>query len=201
MKNRRTQFPLQLKGSNREQALKIIKHLYEIPRAGWHERGVVVSENIGEKIEATIKLAQRFFPYLRDLDKMLKIVDWPKSKDEVKVARISGNLATDQGLAKALKYMAEYKAMQDICLPLGDSGKIIFKLWREYADQKTDRAKIAQEICRLQRIKKAVQYERDGEPVNAGEFFEADESKITDPKLVKELEKTTLRLLSFSSTH
>ncbi|MFA5130867.1 MAG: HD domain-containing protein [Patescibacteria group bacterium] len=204
MKNQPKQSPLKLKGENREQTLKIVQHLYEIPRPGWHERGVMVSESIGDKIDATIKLAQKFFPYLIGLDKMLKIVDWPKSKDEVKGSRANENLLIEQGLSKALKYlkyMAEYKAMKDICSPLGDSGKAIFKLWVEYAEQKTDRAKIAQELVRLQRIKRAIQYQKQGEPVNAREFIEADSARISDPRLTKELEKTTMSLLSFGSVY
>lgn len=178
-----SQRPLSLKGANRKYALNIISALYEIKRTGWVDRGVQNPETVGEHTDQLIILANSYFPQITGLNKMLKIHDWPEAKNDVGDRRTDSFCPDDHRITKEEKKILEINAMQDICSNLGYSGKTIMNLWLEYEEGKTERAKIAYQIDKLQAILKAIKYQKDGQPVIAQEFIDYSGGAIQNPIL------------------
>lgn len=177
------QFPLSLKGCYRKYALTIISDLYKVNRTGWVDRGVGNPETVGEHTEQLILLANKNFPEMPGLSKMLKIHDWPEAKKNVGDRRTDSFCPEDHRITKEEKKILELEAMKDICSNLGRSGKIIMSLWLEYEEGKTERAKIAYQIDKLQAILKALEYQKSGEPVIAQEFIDYNGGEIKHPIL------------------
>jgi putative hydrolase of HD superfamily len=178
-----SQSPLSLKGYCRKYALVIISDLYKVKRTGWVDRGVRSPETVGEHTEQLIILANQNFPEMHGLSKMLKIHDWPEAKKNVGDRRTDSFCPENHRITKEEKKILEFEAMRDICSKLGRSGKIIMNLWLEYEEAKTERAKIAYQIDKLQAILKAIEYEKSGEPVTAQEFIDYSGGAIQHPIL------------------
>lgn len=183
MSKKHSQWPLSLKGENRQHVLTVINRLYEIPRTGWVDRGVKNPETVGEHTDCLVMIAIEAFPGMKGLYKMLKIHDWPEAGEKVGDRRVDTFCPKDHRITKEEKRILEYKAMTDICSNLGRSGKTIMNLWLEFEEKKTDRAKIAYQIDKLQAILKALEYQRDGEPVKAQEFIDYQGNDIQHPVL------------------
>ncbi|MEI6529400.1 MAG: HD domain-containing protein [Candidatus Falkowbacteria bacterium] len=194
MKNSYSQAPFKFKKKRRSYALSIIKKQYEIPRTGWVDRQVEKPETVGEHTDDLIDMAKKNYPYINGLVAMLKVHDWPETDDEVGDARTDKFCPPEHRWSKEKKYEKEFFAMTQICEQLGPRGKYILRLWLEFEENKTQRAQIAKQLDRLQRIKKAISYQRNGQPVIAQDFIDNDEKYINDPKLIKILEKAKLRL-------
>jgi putative hydrolase of HD superfamily len=184
-----SQSPLSLKGVNREYALNIIKTLYKIKRTGWVDRGVKNPETVGEHTDQLIILANQYFPEISGLNKMLKIHDWPEADKNVGDRRTDVFCLKNHRITKKRKKILELEAMKDICINLGYSGKVIINLWLEYEKAETKRAKIAYQIDKLQAILKAIDYQRNGQPVVAQEFIDCNGDTIQDPILKNVLKK------------
>lgn len=183
MNKKHSQYPLSLEGVYHKYALTIISALYKIKRTGWVDRGVENPETVGEHTEQLIILANLFFPKMRGLNKMLKIHDWPEAKENVGDRRTDNFCPEDHRITKEEKKILEIEAMEDICFNLGRSGKKIMNLWLEYEEAKTERAKIAHQIDKLQAILKAIEYQKDGQPVIAQEFIDYSGDVIQHPIL------------------
>jgi len=183
------QSPLNFKGKRRDYVLQIISRLYEIPRTGWVDRKVNSPETVGEHTAELIDLANHFYPFTPGLNRMLKIHDWPESAKGLGDIRTDHFCPTDHRWTKAEKYEAEFTAMRQICANLGLAGKNILNLWLEFEEGKTERADLARQLDKFQAIKKALYYQKKGEPVKAQEFWEVDGAKIKNPELIKVLEK------------
>lgn len=194
MKKMYSQSPFNFTGENRDYVLKIITKLHKVRRRGWVDRGIKNSETVGEHTEELINLAKSYYPFIPGLTKMLKIHDWPETDEKLGDIRTDNFCPEDHRWSKEKKYEAELRAMEKICSKLGSGGKKIMQLWLEFEEEKTDRAKIARELDKLQAIKKAIQYETQGETVIAQEFIDHDGAKITKPELIKILDKSKLRL-------
>lgn len=184
-----SQFPLSLKGHYRKYALSIINELYNVKRTGWVDRGVKNPETVGEHTEQLIILANQNFPEIHGLKKMLKIHDWPEAIKNVGDRRTDIFCPEDHRITKEEKKILEFRAMKDICSNLGYSGKIIMNLWLEYEEGKTERAKIAYQIDKLQAILKSIEYQNSGEPVMAQEFINYNGDAIQHPILKEILRK------------
>lgn len=189
-----SQAPFRFKKQNRTFVLTIIADLYEVPRTGWLDRGVKNPETVGEHIDAVIALAKKYYPFMPGLIPILKVHDWPERNKQLGDARTDAGCPADHRWTKEKKYEVEFATMQEYCSQLGPAGKKIFKLWLEYTEAKTERAKIAKQLDKLQRVLKAISYQRLGEPVLAEEFIAGDSPLIYDPVLIKVLEKARLRL-------
>lgn len=189
-----TQYPLSIKGSYRLYALKVINGLYEIERTGWVDRGVTKPETVGEHTDELIKLAKTLYPYCPGLVKMLKIHDW------IEFIKFVGDMRTDKYCPPDHRYTieekkeAELKAIKEICSNLGPFGKSILKLWIEYEENKTTRAKIANQLDKLQVDLKAIEYQLAGETVVAYEFIELNQHRIVIPILKLMLEEAEKKL-------
>lgn len=194
MKNLYNQSPFNFKGQNRLHVLKIVETLHKIPRTGWVDRGVTKPETVGEHSEELIILGNHFYPFVIDLDKMLKIHDWPEADEFVGDIRTDSFCPPEHRSTPEDKYEAELIAMKKICLPLGAAGKELLQLWLELEAGKTERAKIAKQLDKLQAIKKAVLYQTQGQTVVAQKFIDYNGPKITRPELIKVMEKAVLRL-------
>jgi putative hydrolase of HD superfamily len=178
-----SQSPLSLKGYYRKYALAIINDLFNVKRTGWVDRGVRNPETVGEHTEQLIILANQNFPEMRGLSKMLKIHDWPEAKKNVGDRRTDSFCPKDHRITKEEKKILEFEAMKDICSNLGHSGKIIMNLWLEFEEAKTERAKIAYQIDKLQAILKAIEYQKSCELVIAQEFIDYNCGAIQHPIL------------------
>jgi len=179
-------YPLNIPRFYQSDALKVINGLYKIPRTGFKNRGVKNGETVGEHTDAVIFMAKELFPEIINLQRMLKIHDWPEF--------ITGDLRTDsyatkeQKVSKKEKYELEKQAMITICDHFGYYGREILTLWLEFEAEETRRAKIAKQIDRVQSILKAAYYESRGEQVVAQHFYEEYKNRVTEPKLLKLLE-------------
>lgn len=193
MKNR-SQTPFKFKLKRRAYALSIINKLYEIPRTGWVDREVKNPETVGGHTDDLIMLANKYFPGIPGLIAMLKIHDWAETNEEIGDARTDKFCPPDHRWTKEKKFEIELMTMVSICDQLGKRGKDILRLWIEFEENKTVRAKIAKQLDRLQRIIKAISYQKNGQPVIAQEFIDNDEANIHDLRLIKVLEKAKLRL-------
>ncbi len=194
MENHFNQSPLNFRGQNRLYVLKVIKALHEIPRTGWVDRGVQNPETVGEHSDELIILANHFYPFVTNLDKMLKIHDWPETDKALGDIRTDSLCPPERRWTPENKYKAELAAMEKICLPLGVAGDELFQLWLEFEAGETERAKIAKQLDKLQAIKKAIFYQTQGQTVVAQEFVDYNGPKITRPELIKAMEKAALRL-------
>lgn len=190
----KNQYPFRFKKQRRDFVLKLIADLYEVPRTGWVDRGVKNPETVGEHTDAVITLAKKYYPFIPGLIPMIKIHDWPERNKEIGDARTDANCPADHRWTKEKKYEVEFATMQEYCSQLGPAGKKILMLWLEYAEAKTERAKIAKQLDKLQRVLKAISYQKQGEPVAAEDFIIGDSPLISDPVLIKVLEKAKLRL-------
>lgn len=188
MKNKHNQYPLILRGEDFINAQKIIDRLYEIPRRGWADRNVENPETVGEHTDEVVMLSEKLFNIYR-LSKMLKIHDWAESDIKVGDIRTDTFCPDNHRWTKQEKYIAELEAMKNICATLKSSGNGILQLWIEFEEQKTRRAKIARQIDRLQAIMKAIEYQREGQPVIAQEFIDYYGKEITQTTLKQILEK------------
>jgi putative hydrolase of HD superfamily len=181
-------------------AYEAVNGLNNIHRTGWVARGIPEkeSETVGEHTQALIDLANQLFPDREDLDhdkllRMLQIHDWPEN--------ITGDKrAITDDEAKRIKFLNDKKleenvALRSICLKLGEQGKIIFKLWQEFEDQKTPEAKIAKQLDKLQCMLKAWEYEQQGQPIRALDFtnYKPDQKIVSgegaDPVIKKAYEE------------
>ena len=189
------QKPLSIKGHYRLYALEVIEGLYKIGRTGWIDRGIKNPETVGEHINELINMAERHFPDVPGLTRMIKIRNWPKYDKKVGDRRTDKHCPIKRRYTKEEKKEAELMAMKKICLKLGPYGSSIFKLWLEYEEGKTERAQIAFQLNKLQTDLKAIKYQLAGESVSAKEFIELDREKITIPVLKELLEGAEKLLL------
>ncbi len=194
MKKEYSQYPLNFKGFRRDYVLNLIERLHAVKRTGWVDRRVNNPETVGEHSEELIELANHFYPFVPDLDKMLKIHDWAESDETVGDIRTDTLCPEERRWTKEEKYKAERAAMEKICLSLGSTGQEILQLWLEFEANETARAKLAQQLDKFQTIKKAIQYQRQGQPVIAQEFIDHYGPKVKNPELIKSLERAELRL-------
>jgi len=194
MNKQNKQYPLNLKSPYLERALKVINSLYEIPRTGWVDRGVRNPETVGQHTDELIALADEYF-IIHGLKAMLKIHDWAESNKKIGDARTDKHCDPSRRWDKVKKYQAELKTMQRICLELGPRGAWILKLWLEFEEGKTYRARIAKQLDKFQMLIKALEYQKMGEPVIAQEFIENDGPKVKHGMLREILEQAKKDLL------
>lgn len=171
----------------------VVTKLYNLPRTGWFDRGVENPETVGEHTDELVIISETFYN-IPGLSEMLKIHDWPESDSKVGDRRTDNFCPDNRRWSKEQKYIAELKAMKNICCSLESSGDTILKLWIEFEEQKTRRALIARQLDKLQGIMKAIEYQRQGQPVIAQEFIDWDGAKVTDPILKQILEEGILLL-------
>jgi 5'-deoxynucleotidase YfbR-like HD superfamily hydrolase len=163
----------------------ILQALSELPRKGFKDRKVSNPETVYEHTEAVIALAQELFPEIIGLDVMLKIHDW---MEFLTGDNRTDHLASEEDrLTPEQKKALELEAMIMICEQMGEFGEKIFVLWQEYEAMKTVRSQIAKQVDHTQAILRAWQYEQDGEPVIAKEFYDYYHDSITDPRLIKKM--------------
>jgi len=172
-------------------AEQIMAGLYRIPRTGWVRRGVKDPESVGEHTDALIALAEKVCGKLPNIDKekllrMLRVHDWPEYIVGDQVA-IHESLEEQKKLQKQ-KYASEHEAMQRIAASLGIEGEEAKELWLEYTNSSTPEAILAHQLDKLQAIKKAAEYQQQGEPVAYKEFADHYRGIITDPILIEILE-------------
>lgn len=178
-------YPLSVPRNCQKLAMFIIRGLYEIPRTGFKDRGVLKPESVGEHTDAVIAIAEKMYPELKGLTMMLKIHDWAEF--------LTGDLRTDhlalphERVSKERKKVRETNAMEMICRELGIYGKEIFALWSEFEEGLTRRSQVAQEIDHVQSILKAQEYERAGETVSAKEFYDYYHDSITESILISKM--------------
>ncbi len=89
----------------------------------------------------------------------------------------------EKARVKALKRLAEDAAMQDIFSPLGDWGRRMYALWREYEDGTSEEARVLHELDKLEACIQAVVYEEAGHPADADQFLAYTEKILTNPNL------------------
>ena len=171
-------WPLKIKGQYRKIAQRVIYDLKNVKRTGWVDRGVREPETVHEHTEALIALADKYFPDMVGLTRMLKIHDWAGSDKKVGDRRTDNLCPVEKRWTKEQKFEAELAAMQKICQKLEIYGDEILALWLEYEEKKTERARIAYELDKFQMIMKAIEYQKAGEPVKAFEFFVEDGPKV-----------------------
>lgn len=189
-----SQYPLSVKGVYRHFVLEIITNLYSLPRTGWVDRGVKNPETVGKHSDDLVTKAKQLFPEIIDLARMLKVHDWVEQVKGVGDMRTDPNCPSDHKFTLEEKRAIEIKAMKELCAKLGPFGKSIFKLWLEYEEGKTRRAKIAYQLDKLDAIEKAAIYQKNGEPVDAWEFINYSGTKVTEPRLKKILNETIVSL-------
>ncbi len=194
MKTNYSQSPFNFKKARRAFVLDIIAQLYQTPRTGWVDRGVKNPETVGEHTDALIALARKYYPFMPELIPMLKIHDWAETNKQIGDARTDEHCPPDHRWTKEKKFEVEFATMKKICSRLGASGQRILMLWLEFEENKTACARAGHQLDRLQRVLKAINYQRVGEPVIAQEFIDHDKIHIQDPPLIKALEKAKLRL-------
>lgn len=110
---------------------------------------------------------------------ILLIHDWP----EVITGDMRSDPLTPKPVTKKEKEEKERAAMEKICGALGKKGKMLLALWKEFERGKSLRAILARQTERAQRIIKALEYEKDGEPVIAQEFIDYYGPSIENEKL------------------
>jgi putative hydrolases of HD superfamily len=193
-----SQYPLAFTGKNFKKAQAINDRLHKLPRAGWVDRGVKNSESVGEHTDESVALAEKYFK-VEGLSKMLRVHDWPESDKEIGDRRTDRNCPKKDRWSKRKKHNVEFKAMRQICLTLGSAGKEIFDLWLEFEEGKTERAKIAYQLDKMQAIKKAIEYHKSGESVVVQDFIDDCEKKITNPVILQMLAEAKAELKNFKA--
>lgn len=174
-----------------DNALEVVRGLYDIKRTGWIKRGVENPETVGEHTDALIAIGEEVCDKVPELDRtkllrMLQIHDWP----EVIVGdMVTATVTADQRQkVEAEKFSKELEAMKKICANLGEEGEKNLALWMEYEEGKTAEGSMSKQIDKLQAMIKAHEYEQAGQgTVTAKEFINHARHKITHPVLLEML--------------
>ncbi len=170
------------------------ERLRSVLRAGWVKRGVKNPENVYEHTEGMVVLLEKWQKDLgiKDFDAsstMLRVHDWPEilHGDEL-TYHLDGD---EYKLAIDKKHGNEYRAMKQLCAPLGKTGETLLNLWIKFEEQKDYDSQIGYQIDKMHAVVKALEYEKAGEPVSTMEFVNEvrKRNQIIHPFLVKELEK------------
>ncbi len=181
---RKSRYPFHFSNvSEYDQVFKIIRSLYDIPRTGYKDRGVEDPETVGEHTDAVVILGRQLYPHITGLSKMLEIHDWAESDKRIGDARTDKYCPEGKRWSKEEKYETELAIMQEICSGLKQNGKEILSLWLEFEENKTKRARIAKQLDKLQMILKAIEYQKQGEPIIAKEFIDSSGKEIIFPKM------------------
>ncbi|MCX6792465.1 MAG: HD domain-containing protein [Candidatus Falkowbacteria bacterium] len=184
---------LGLEGEDAMLAQIIINRLHALPRTGWVDRGVKNPETVGEHTDQTVLIAKKYFAF-RGLKKMLIIHDWAESDKAVGDIRTDVNCPKKSRCSKEEKYRRELRAMENICSGFKSGGEEILKLWLEFEERKTLRARVGGQIDKFQMIKKAYSYQKTGQPISAEEFYIHSGPEISNVVLRHALDKIKLTL-------
>jgi putative hydrolase of HD superfamily len=195
-----SQYPLEISCRDFSTVQEIIDRLHKIPRTDWVDRGVENPETVGEHTDAVVALSEKYFN-IAGLNWMLKVHDWPESDSQVGDRRTDRYCPKKSRWSKMKKFKAEYEAMRKICLSLKNmiKAKEFFSLWLEFAQNKTELAKIANQLDKFQAISQAVKYQKQGCAVDPWEFIDNTGKIITNLILKKELENLKERLNKIKS--
>ena len=188
-----SQNPLVLSGEYFDFAQKIIDKLHTIPRTGYLDRGVKNPETVGLHTDESIELSNKYF-CIKGLTTMLKIHDWPETNDEIGDRRTDLLCSKNTRWTKEQKYLAEFETMKNICSKLGSEGVFYFRLWLEFEENQTIRARVARQTERTQCILKAIKYQKEGEPVIAQEFIDSYRPHIKHIHLVRDIKEALIGL-------
>lgn len=105
---------------------------------------------------------------------------------------IVGDITPHDNVPEAKKHEMEDDAMKEITGDLGETGKMIYDLYKEYEAKETAEAKFVKDLDRFDLLFTASQYEkRDNTPKKLQEFFDTTKDKFQHPficKLVNYLE-------------
>ena len=178
-------YPLEVPSYCEKTVARIIRGLFEIPRAGFKDRGVKNPESVGEHTDSVILLAEELYSSMKGLTTLVKIHDWAEL---LTGDRRTDHLASQENrITKERKKTLELNAMEMMCGELGSYGEEIFALWDEYETGETRRAQVAQQLDHAQAILKASEYEQAGQPVVASEFYDYYKDSITELTIIKKL--------------
>jgi len=185
-----SQYPLEISCRDFSKVQEIIDRLHKIPRTGFVDCGIKNPETVGEHTDAVVALSEKYFN-ITGLNWMLKVHDWPESDPGVGDRRTDRNCPKKSRWSKKKRFQEEFMAMRKICLSMKNTikAKEFFSLWLEFAQNKTDLAKIANQLDKFQLIQRAVEYQKQGWAVDPWEFINTIEKIITNFILKKELEK------------
>ncbi|MFT5360229.1 MAG: 5'-deoxynucleotidase YfbR-like HD superfamily hydrolase [Candidatus Paceibacteria bacterium] len=166
--------------------------LAELPREGWKRRNVQDPESVQDHTISLRELGFGFFDLMSFEEKnglldMLEIHDWPESKEGDEVT-VSETEETEKEL-KADKRIREENAMNSICKPLGEKGKVILSLWLRFEDSDDPAASFARQLDKYQAIEKALEYEEAQKIPLFHEFLSHARSRnqVTHPLLLERL--------------
>jgi putative hydrolase of HD superfamily len=196
-----SQYPLEISCRDFSAVQEIIDRLHKIPRTGWVDHGVKNPETVGEHTDAIVELSEKYFD-IAGLSLMLKIHDWPESDPRVGDRRTDRLCPKKYRWSKKRKFQAEFKAMRQICFSFKNLilARELFSLWLEFEKNKTERAKIANQLDKFQAIWQAVKYQKQGWAVDPWEFINNTGKIITNFILKKELENIKEGLKKIKST-
>lgn len=181
MQKEATIHPLKLTGKNLAYAISIMDKLYALPRTGWVDRKIKNPETVGEHTDELVMWAEKYFK-IDGLAEILRIHDWAESDPKVGDIRTDPNCPPERRMSKADKKALEMAAMKKIRAKLGADGQRIYDLWWEFEQKETERAKIANQLDKLQSIIKSIDYEV------SQEFLQNLGPEITHPVLISLLQ-------------
>lgn len=179
------------------------ERLRNVLRAGWVKRNVSNPETVLEHSEALGKLVKQWETELgiqdpESLRLMLLIHDWPEIIHGDEIVQHLEGATYDQAIMN--KHSSERAAMQKLCESLGETGITLLNLWNKFEESNDHDAKLGHQIDKLQAVMKALEYQKQGEPVTAKEFADGvrNKNQIHHPFLIKileELERESAELL------
>ncbi|XP_050305963.1 5'-deoxynucleotidase HDDC2 [Anthonomus grandis grandis] len=174
--------------------LEFVNDLKHLPRRGWIFSKVKDHETISGHMYA-MGLMTFLLGNDSKLDR-LKCLQLTLVHDLAEA--IVGDITPHDNVPEDVKHQKEDEAMKEITSHIGEAGKLIYNLYKEYEAKETPEAKFVKDLDRFDLLFTAASYEkRDNAPLKCQEYFdEIDESKFTNPyvkKLVVALKESRLK--------
>ncbi|XP_076268762.1 5'-deoxynucleotidase HDDC2 isoform X2 [Rhynchophorus ferrugineus] len=167
--------------------LSCVNDLKHLPRRGWIDNNISNHETISGHMYA-MGLMTFLLGNDSKLDR-LKCLQLALVHDLAE--SIVGDITPADNIPVDEKHRREDEAMIDITSHIGDSGKFIYSLYKEYEAKQTPEAKFVKDLDMFDLLFTAFNYEkRDKEPNKCQLFFDAVAEKVQNPfvqKLVSEI--------------
>ncbi len=189
---------------------KAIEFLVEIgklkntERTGWVVEGVKSPESVSDHSFRTAIAVMVFGKDRKDLDlnRCLKmalvhdiaesqigdvLVDWKVKGHGSKMDRVADK--SKHGITQEEKERKEMEGMEKLASFLGDSGKEITDIWKEYEERKTKESQFVKSVELFEMFLQAWEYEKAQPGVDISRWFQDQENwvKIKDEEMKKQI--------------
>lgn len=175
--------------------LSYVNNLKHTPRRGWQHLNVANYEQVSGHMYS-MGMMTFLLGNNSNLDR-LKCLQLALVHDLAET--IVGDITPHDNIPETKKHEMEDEAMKEITSHIGEIGKNIYNLYKEYEAKETAEAKFVKDLDRFDLLFTATEYEkRDNTPKKMQEFFDVTKDKFQHPFICKlvnllELQRNEIR--------